>query len=180
MPTDRRLAEMKAGRPAPGLEALYFLYGRYLLMSCSSDKPGGLPANLQGLWCEDLQPPWESKYTTNINLEMNYWPSEVANLTECNEPLWSMINDLMVTGAQTAKAQYGARGWVLHHNTDHWRGTAPINNVDGVWPTGGAWLCYHLWEHFLFTGDKDSLAKRAHPAMNEASLFFADFLGKDP
>jgi alpha-L-fucosidase 2 len=110
---------------------------------------------------------------------MNYWPVEVCNLTECADPLFAMIDDLAVGGARTAHDQYGARGWVVHHNTDLWRGTAPINNIDGVWPTGGAWLCYHLWEHYLFTGDKKFLA-HAYPAMNGAALFFIDALVKDP
>jgi alpha-L-fucosidase 2 len=161
----------------PAFAALYFQYGRYLLIS--SSRPGGQPANLQGLWNELLDPPWESKWTLNINCEMNYWPAELCNLSECAEPLFAMIDDLSVGGARTAKDQYGARGWVVHHNTDLWRGTAPINNIDGVWPTGGAWLCYHLWEHYLFTGDKKFLA-RAYPDMKGASLFFVDDLVKDP
>jgi alpha-L-fucosidase 2 len=162
----------------PSLVELFFQYGRYLLIS--SSRPHTQPANLQGIWNELLSPPWESKFTTNINLEMNYWPAEPTNLSECAEPLFDLIDDLTISGARTAKKQYNARGWVLHHNTDGWRGTAPINNIDGVWPTGGAWLCYHLWEHYLFTGDKDFLAKRAYPAMKGACLFFADSLVKDP
>jgi alpha-L-fucosidase 2 len=133
---------------------------------------------LQGVWNELLDPPWESKWTLNINCEMNYWPVELCNLSECHEPLFDMIDDLTISGARTAKEQYGCRGWVVHHNTDLWRGTAPINNIDGIWPTGGAWLCQHLWEHYLFTGDKIFLA-RAYPAMKQASLFFMDFLVKD-
>ena len=162
----------------PAFAALFFQYGRYLLIA--SSRAGSQPANLQGVWNEKLDPPWESKYTTNINLEMNYWPAEVANLSDCTPPLFDMIDDLRVSGARTAQKQYHARGWVLHHNTDHWRGTAPINNIDGIWPTGGAWLCYHLWEHYLFTGDKEFLARKAYPAMKEASLFFIDSLVKDP
>jgi alpha-L-fucosidase 2 len=162
----------------PALAALFFQFGRYMLITAS--RPGSQAANLQGVWNELLNPPWESKYTTNINVEMNYWPAEVTNLSECADPLFDMIDDLRVSGARTAKEMYGCRGWVLHHNTDLWRGTAPINNIDGMWPTGGAWLCYHLWEHYLFTGDKDFLAKRAYPAMKEASEFFLDFLVKDP
>jgi alpha-L-fucosidase 2 len=162
----------------PALAALYFQFGRYMLISAS--RPGSQPANLQGVWNGLMQPPWESKMTTNINLEMNYWPVEVTNLSECATPLFDLIDDLTVSGARTAQKQYHARGWVLHHNTDLWRGTAPINNIDGVWPTGGAWLCYHLWEHYLFTGDKDFLAKRAYPAMKGASLFFVDSLVTDP
>jgi alpha-L-fucosidase 2 len=179
LPTDERLSQAKGlgleGDPA--LAALHFQYGRYLLIA--SSRPGSEPANLQGNWNDQLNPPWESKYTLNINFEMNYWPAEVANLGECHEPLFAMIDDLVISGARTAKKQYGCRGWVVHHNTDLWRGTAPINNIDGVWPTGGAWLCQHLWEHYLFTGDKKFLA-RAYPAMKEASLFFVDFLIKEP
>jgi alpha-L-fucosidase 2 len=162
----------------PALAALHFQYGRYLLIA--SSRPGSQPANLQGVWNEELNPPWESKYTLNINAEMNYWPAEVCNLSETHEPFFDLIDDLTISGARAAQKQYGARGWVVHHNTDLWRGAAPINNVDGFWPTGGAWLCHHLWEHYLFTGDKDFLKQRAYPAMKSASLFFVDFLIKDP
>ncbi len=180
LPTDERLRQLKpAGLAAdPALAALHFQYGRYLLIACS--RPGSQPANLQGVWNEELNPPWESKYTVNINAEMNYWPAEIGNLSECHEPFFDLIEDLTISGARAAKRQYGARGWVVHHNTDLWRGAAPINNVDGFWPTGGAWLCHHLWEHYLFTGDKKFLEKRAYPAMKSASLFFVDFLIKDP
>ena len=179
LPTDQRLARLKNHglETDPALAALHFQYGRYLLIA--SSRPGDEPANLQGVWNEELNPPWESKYTININLEMNYWPAETANLSECAEPLFALIDDLVISGGRTAKKQYGARGWVAHHNTDHWRGTAPINNIDGIWPTGGAWLCYHLWEHYLFTGDKKFLA-HAYPAMKGASEFFMDYLVKDP
>jgi len=179
LPTDQRLNLVKAAGLAgdPELAALFFQYGRYLLIS--SSRPGGQPANLQGLWNQELDPPWESKWTLNINCEMNYWPAEVANLSECTSPLFDMIDDLAISGGRTAREQYGARGWVVHHNTDLWRGSAPINNIDGVWPTGGAWLCYHLWEHYLFTGDKKFLA-RAYPDMKSASLFFMDYLARDP
>jgi alpha-L-fucosidase 2 len=179
LPTNERLSRVRTNGldGDPALAALHFQYGRYLLIA--SSRPGGQPANLQGLWNELLDPPWESKWTVNINCEMNYWPAEVANLSECHEPLFDMIDDLVISGQRTAKAQYGCRGWVLHHNTDLWRGTAPINNIDGVWPTGGAWLCYHLWEHYLFTGDKKFLL-RAYPALKEASLFFMDYLIEDP
>jgi alpha-L-fucosidase 2 len=179
LPTDKRLEQVKASglEGDPALAALYFQYGRYLLIS--SSRPGGQPANLQGVWNELLNPPWESKWTLNINCEMNYWPAEVANLGECTGPLFDMIDDLVVSGGRTAGEQYGCRGWVVHHNTDLWRGSAPINGVDGVWPTGGAWLCQHLWEHYLFTGDKKFLA-RAYPDMKQASQFFVDYLVKDP
>jgi alpha-L-fucosidase 2 len=178
LPTDQRLQQIKtAGLESdPALAALYFQYGRYLLIA--SSRPGSQPANLQGVWNALLDPPWESKWTLNVNCEMNYWPAELCNLSECHEPLFDMIDDLVVSGGRTAKAQYGCRGWVAHHNTDLWRGTAPINNIDGVWPTGGAWLCWHLWEHYLFTGDKKFLA-RAYPVMKGASEFFMDFLVAD-
>jgi alpha-L-fucosidase 2 len=183
LPTDERLGRVIAGgQPAldadPGLAALFFQYGRYMLIS--SSRPGTQSANLQGVWNPLLNPPWESKYTTNINVEMNYWPAEVTNLSECAQPLFDLISDLTVTGHAVAAEQYSARGWVVNHNTDIWRGAAPINNIDGVWPTGGAWLCQHLWEHYLFTLDKDFLANQAYPAMKGACLFFVDTLVKDP
>ena len=178
LPLDERLrAPDKSADPA--LISLYYQFGRYLLIA--SSRAGGQPANLQGVWNESLKPAWDSKYTVNINTEMNYWPAEVANLAECAEPLFGMLDDLVASGRKTATAHYGARGWVLHHNTDLWRGTAPINNSNhGIWPTGGAWLSRHLWEHFLFSGDRDFLAKRAYPVMKEAALFFVDYLVKDP
>lgn len=178
LPTDRRVEGFPSGND-PDLAALVFQYGRYLLIA--SSRPGGQPANLQGLWNHLLVPPWESKLTTNINLQMNYWPAEVANLPECAGPLFDLIADCALTGAATARTHYGARGWVLHHNTDLWRGTAPINGSDhGIWPTGGAWLCLHLWEHVQFTGDERFLADRAYPLMKQAALFFVDFLTEDP
>ena len=177
-PTNQRIGAFASGND-PGLAALAFQYGRYLLLA--SSRAGGQPANLQGLWNDSLQPPWDSKWTVNINTEMNYWPAEVANLPECVEPLFHLIEDCAATGRKTAQAHYGARGWVLHHNTDLWRGTAPINHSShGIWPTGGAWLCQHLWEHFLFTGDQIFLERRAYPLMKEAALFFVDYLSKDP
>ncbi|MGC4072078.1 MAG: glycoside hydrolase N-terminal domain-containing protein [Nibricoccus sp.] len=177
LPTDERIQAInKANDPA--LIALAFQFGRYLLIS--SSREGDQPANLQGIWNDLTTPPWGSKYTVNINTEMNYWPAEVANLSETTAPLFSMIDDLVVSGKETARAHYGARGWVLHHNTDLWRGTAPINASNhGIWPTGGAWLTQHLWEHYQFTGDKDFLAKSAYPVLKEASLFFVDYLVKD-
>lgn len=180
LPTDERLKLAKTSgiNGDPALAALYFQYGRYLLIA--SSRPGTQPANLQGIWNDSLNPPWESKWTLNINCEMNYWPAEVCNLSECHEPLFDLIHDLVISGGRTAREQYGCRGWVVHHNTDLWRGSAPINNIDGVWPTGGAWLCEHLWEHYLFTGDKEFLARRAYPAMKSASQFFQDFLVRDP
>lgn len=180
LPTDERQRRLRTNplTEDPALVALHFQYGRYLLIA--SSRPGSQPANLQGVWNEEINPPWESKYTLNINAEMNYWPAELCNLSECHEPLFDLIDDLTISGGRAAKEQYGARGWVVHHNTDLWRGAAPINNVDGFWPTGGAWLCHHLWEHYLFTGDKKFLKQRAYPAMKTASLFFVDFLVKDP
>ncbi|HEY7118906.1 MAG TPA: glycoside hydrolase family 95 protein [Tepidisphaeraceae bacterium] len=179
-PTDQRLKELVDHAEAdPGLAALYFQFGRYLLIA--SSRAGGQPANLQGLWNDSLTPPWDSKWTVNINTEMNYWPAEVTNLSECTAPLFQMIEDCAQTGAKTARAHYDARGWVLHHNTDLWRGTAPINKSNhGIWVSGGAWLCRHLWEHYLFTGDKQFLAETAYPLMKGASQFFVDFLVKDP
>jgi len=165
--------------PDPDLAALFFQFGRYLLIA--SSRPGAQPANLQGIWNDSLKPSWDSKYTVNINTEMNYWPAEVCALPECAEPLFDLIEDCAASGRKTAQAHYGARGWVLHHNTDLWRGTAPINASNhGIWPTGGAWLCRHLWEHYLYTGDQDFLARRGYPAMKEAALFFLDYLVQDP
>ncbi|MBM3879514.1 MAG: glycoside hydrolase family 95 protein [Verrucomicrobia bacterium] len=176
--TDERLRRVRQG-PDPALAALYFQFGRYLLIA--SSRPGTQPANLQGIWNDQLRPPWDSKWTVNINTEMNYWPAEVANLAECHEPLFDLIDDCRVTGRKTAQAHYGCRGWVLHHNTDLWRGTAPINHANhGIWVTGGAWLAHHLWEHYRFGGDREFLARRAYPALKEAALFFTDFLVRDP
>jgi alpha-L-fucosidase 2 len=177
-PTDQRIAEFAAAGD-PQLAALAFQFGRYLLIGCS--RPGGQPANLQGIWNDKLSPPWESKYTCNINTEMNYWPAESANLAECTAPLFDALDDLVISGRQTAQAHYGARGWVLHHNFDLWRGTAPINASDhGIWVSGGSWLSMHLWEHYLYSGDKEFLARRAYPVMKQAALFFCDYLVDDP
>lgn len=180
LPTDERVRRVrKAGSidADPALAALHFNYGRYLLIACS--RPGTQPANLQGIWNELLNPPWEGKYTTNINFQMNYWIAELTGLGECHEPFFTAVDDLRISGARTAEQLYRSRGWVLHHNFDLWRGTAPINNIDGLWPTGGAWLCQHLWERWLFTRDRAFLADRAYPAMREASLFFVDYLVRD-
>jgi alpha-L-fucosidase 2 len=177
-PTDRRIADF-AKQDDPQFAKLYFQFGRYLLIA--SSRPGSQPANLQGIWNESLNPPWESKWTVNINTEMNYWPVEVTNLAECHEPLFSLLEDVAASGAKTAKAHYNCRGWVLHHNTDLWRGTAPINASNhGIWVTGGAWLCQDLWEHYAFTGDETFLERRAYPIMKGAAEFFVDFLIEDP
>ena len=163
----------------PQLAELLFQYGRYLMIA--SSRPGGQPANLQGLWNESLSPPWESKYTANINVEMNYWGTETCNLAECGEPLFEAVTELSEAGRSTAREHYGARGWVMHHNFDLWRGCAPINASNhGIWPTGGAWLCQHLWWHYLFTGDEEFLATTAYPAMKGAAEFFSDYLVEDP
>jgi alpha-L-fucosidase 2 len=180
LPTDERVKRVRATGDLtgdPALTTLLFQYGRYLLIA--SSRPGGQPANLQGIWNELLAPPWESKFTTNINFEMNYWLAELTNLSECHEPFFDLVDDVAVSGRRTARAQYGASGWVLHHNTDLWRGTAPINNIDGMWPTGGAWVAHHFWERYLFTGDREFLARRAYPVMKGAAEFFVDFLVKD-
>ncbi|MHC4243568.1 MAG: glycoside hydrolase family 95 protein, partial [Planctomycetota bacterium] len=177
-PTEQRI-ENFANQDDRQLVELYFQFGRYLLIA--SSRPGSQPANLQGIWNDNINPPWDSKYTTNINTEMNYWPAEVTNLSECHQPLFDMLKDVVQTGRKTAQTHYGCRGWVLHHNTDLWRGTAPINNSNhGIWVTGGAWLCQHLWEHYMFGGDKKFLEEQAYPIMKEAALFFVDFLIEDP
>ena len=178
LPTNERI-EKFASSYDPSFVALYLQYGRYLLIS--SSRPGTQPANLQGIWNDLLTPPWGSKYTSNINLEMNYWPAELLNLSPMHEPLFKMAEELHEAGKQTAKEHYNAPGWVLHHNTDLWRGTAPINAANhGIWVSGGAWLCHHLWEHYLFTQDKAFLKNRAYSVMKEAALFFNSFLVKDP
>ena len=176
-PTLERLNEtLKVDDPA--LAALYYQYGRYLLIA--SSRPGSQPANLQGIWNDQMQPPWDSKMTVNINTEMNYWLAEPTNLAECHVPLFDMLSDVSVTGREVARVHYGARGWVLHHNTDLWRGAAPINAADhGIWPTGGAWLSQHLWWHYQFGGDRQFLAAKAYPILREAALFFVDTLVED-
>jgi alpha-L-fucosidase 2 len=178
LPTDQRIAAFATGND-PELVALLFQYGRYLMIG--SSRPGGQPANLQGIWNSSNSPAWDSKYTDNINTEMNYWPVEETNLSECHLPLFDALRDLAQSGANTAREHYNARGWVLHHNFDLWRGTAPINASDhGIWQTGGAWLSTHLWEHYLFTGDQNFLRATAYPLMKSAALFFVDALVKDP
>ena len=168
-PTDVRVRRSPEADD-PSLASLYFQYARYLLIS--SSRPGTQPANLQGIWNDSLYPPWGSKYTININTEMNYWPAEVTNLAECAEPLFAMVRDLSETGARFARDHYGAPGWVTHHNTDLWRAAGPIDGAFwGMWPTGGAWLSLHLWEHYIFNPDREFLA-RAYPLMRGAAEFF--------
>lgn len=162
----------------PGLATLLFNYGRYLLIS--SSQPGCQPANLQGIWNDQVLAPWDGKYTVNINLEMNYWPADITNLMETNQPLFQMLKELSVTGAKTAKEMYGAKGWVLHHNTDIWRSTGVVDGAFwGMWPNGGAWLTQHLWQHYLYSGDKGFLTEY-YPVMKGAADFVLDFLVEHP
>ena len=175
--TDQRIAAVPR-QPDAALAALYVQYARYLLLS--SSRPGSQPANLQGLWNEGVHPPWEGKYTININTQMNYWPAGPANLGECVEPLLKMVEELAVNGARTARNSYGARGWVAHHNTDLWRAAAPIDGaLWGMWPTGGAWLCTTLWDHYQYH-PSPALLRRLVPLFSGASLFFLDTLVEDP
>ena len=175
--TDVRVEEF-ATADDPQLVELYFQFGRYLLIS--SSRPGGQPANLQGIWNDQLMPPWDSKYTVNINAEMNYWPSEITNLSELNEPLVQMVKELSETGQKTAQDMYGANGWVLHHNTDIWRLNGPIDGATwGMWLMGGAWLSQHLYDKYAYNGDTEYL-KSVYPAIKGATLFFLDFLIEEP
>jgi len=176
LPTDERIRRF-AENEDPSLAALMFQFGRYLLIACS--RPGGQAATLQGIWNQDLTPPWGSRYTININTQMNYWPAESANLSECSEPLFSMLQELSLSGARTATEMYAARGWTCHHNTDLWRSSAPIDGAAGFWPMGGAWLATHLWQHYLFTGDQEFL-KRVYPVMRGSALFVLDILAVYP
>ncbi|PYI53884.1 glycoside hydrolase family 95 protein [Paenibacillus flagellatus] len=179
LPTDERLARVRDGGRDAGLEALFFQYGRYLLLA--SSRPGTLPANLQGIWCDSFTPPWESDYHININLQMNYWPAEVANLAECHEPVFDLLDRLRENGRRTARTVYGARGFVAHHATDLWADTAIQGNyIPAVfWPTGGAWLALHAWDHYRFGRSETFLAERAYPILKEAAEFFLDFLVED-
>ena len=188
LPTNERLKSFEQDPTDNGLTELYYQYGRYLLIA--SSRPGGLPANLQGIWNRHVQPPWGSNYTTNINTEMNYWPAEITNLPECFLPLSDFIGRLAVNGAQTAKVNYGInRGWLAHHNSDVWAQTAPTGGYDSdpkgaprwsCWPMAGVWLCQHLWEHYAFGGDKKYLSKTAYPLMKGAAEFLLQWLQKDP
>ena len=177
-PTDERIADLKKGLPDQELLSKIFQFGRYILVS--SSRTGSEPANLQARWNQDLLPNWGSKYTININTEMNYWPAEVTNLSETHTPLFHMIKDLAENGAKTAKIYYNAGGWVAHHNTDLWRGTAPVDAARyGMWPVGGVWLCQHIWEHYLFTGDVEFL-KEYYPVMKGAAQFLMDIMIINP
>ena len=178
IPTDERLSRVAAGADDPALAALYFQFGRYLLIG--SSRPGGMPANLQGLWNRELAPPWDSKYTININTEMNYWPAEAANLSEMHLPLFDLVDAARPDGQHVARALYGAGGFVIHHNTDIWGDAVPIDGVNsGLWPMGGAWLSLHFWDHYDFTRDRDFLARRAYPVIKEAAQFLLDYMVDD-
>jgi len=175
--THLRVKNFKDGKDV-ALNTLFFQYGRYLLIS--SSQPGGQPANLQGIWNDQLLAPWDGKYTININLQMNYWPAEVTNLSEMHQPLFQMLKELSVTGKETAKSMYNCNGWMTHHNTDIWRSTGPTDGAYWcMWPNGGAWLCQHLWQHYLYTGNKAFL-KEYYPVLKGASDFFLDFLVEHP
>lgn len=178
LPTDERLKRVQAGEADAALESLYFQFGRYLLMA--SSRPGTMAANLQGIWNDRLAPSWESKYTININTEMNYWPAEVTNLSELHTPLFDLIENARSDGRSVAKKLYNARGFVIHHNTDAWGHAVPIDGVgSGIWPMGAAWLCLHLWDHYEFTQDRRFLARQGYPLMKEAAEFFLDYLIDD-
>lgn len=177
LPTDERLKKFNAAYD-PQFVSLYFQYGRYLLIS--SSQPGGQPANLQGIWNNRMNPPWDSKYTININAEMNYWPAEKTSLSELHEPFLKMVEELSVTGKETARTMYHARGWMAHHNTDIWRATGAVDAAFwGAWTLGGGWTSQHVWEHYLYCADQKYLAK-IYPVLKGASQFFADFLVKHP
>jgi alpha-L-fucosidase 2 len=178
--TDERLKRIEKGSADPGLVATYFQYGRYLLMSCS--RPGSMPANLQGLWNDKMNAAWNADYHLNINIQMNYWPAEVCNLSECHEPLFDLMDMLSKpdSGGRVAKVDYGCHGWVAHHLTDPFGFAAPADSVVGIWPMGAAWMCEHPYQHYLFTGDKEFLAKRGYPLMKGAARFILDFLVEAP
>ena len=180
LPTDQRITRFRDGGPDPGLSALYFQFGRYLL--ASSSRPGTQPANTQGIWSHQVQIPWSGNWTTNINTQMNYWPAEICNLPECHEPLFRLIDEQAVNGRTTARVNYNCRGWTAHHNADLWRfsGSVTGNPCYAMWPVGGAFLCQHLWERYLFSGDKQFLSQRAYPVMKGAAQFFLDWLIENP
>jgi len=174
---DQRIKQFDSSND-PALMALYFEFGRYLLIS--SSRPGGQPANLQGIWNQDLRPAWSSKWTTNINLEMNYWQADVGDLWETQQPLWNLIRDLRITGGDTARVNYHSAGWVLHHNTDIWRAAAPVDGSWGMWPMGAVWLANQMWDHYEFSEDKLFLRSDAYPAMKSAAEFVLDYLVEAP
>jgi alpha-L-fucosidase 2 len=177
-PTNKRINQFWKDPNDPGFLALYVQYGRYLMIS--SSRLGGQPANLQGIWNNKLNPPWKSKYTTNINAEMNYWPAELTNLSECHEPFIKLINECALTGEDVAREQYDCDGWVLHHNTDIWRNTAPIAlSFIGPWISGSGWVSHHLWERYQFTLDKEFL-KKEYPVIKKAAQFYSEYLIEDP
>lgn len=177
LPTDERLRNFRSTSD-PQLVELYFQFGRYLLIS--SSQPGGQPANLQGIWNASMRPPWDSKYTININAEMNYWPAEKTNLSELHEPFLKMVEELSVTGRETARVMYGARGWAVHHNTDIWRATGAVDGpLWGCWTGSAGWMTQHLWEHYLYNGDRAYLEK-IYPVLRNAALFYVDFLVRHP
>ena len=178
LPSNERLARVKAGSVDLALEALYFQFGRYLLIS--SSRPGSLAANLQGKWNDSLAPSWDSKYTININTEMNYWPSETTGLSDLQGPLFDLVDKAREDGRHVAKSMYGARGFVIHHNTDAWGHAGPIDGVrSGIWPSGGAWLSLHFWDHYDFTRDREFLRARAYPVLKEATEFLLDYMVPD-
>jgi alpha-L-fucosidase 2 len=178
LPTDERLRQNRAGPADPGLAATLFQYGRYLLIA--SSRPGDMPANLQGIWSWHMNAPWNADYHTNINVQMNYWPAEVANLSDCHLPLFDLMDLLVKPGERTARLHYGARGWVVHHLTDAWGFTVPADGLQGIWPVGAAWLAAHPWEHYRFTGDRAFLEKRGWPLMKGAARFILDYLVEAP
>lgn len=179
LPTDERLRAVQSGTADTGLSALYFQYGRYLLIS--SSRPGSMAANLQGIWAEGLNPPWNADYHININIQMNYWPAELTNLSELHQPFFELTENLQSRGAVTAKKVYNSDGFVAHHTTDAWYFTAPIGNPQyGMWPMGAAWCCQHLWEHYAFTRDETFLRDRAFPVIEQSVKFFEDYLVEDP
>ena len=176
-PTDQRLKKFDSAND-PQLVSLYYQFGRYLLIS--SSQPGGQPCNLQGIWNNKLYPPWDSKYTININAEMNYWPAEKTNLAELHQPFLQMVREMSVTGSRTAREMYGTRGWMAHHNTDIWRSTGAVDGAFwGIWNNGGGWTSQHIWEHYLYSGDKNFLAEN-YPVLKNAALFYEDFLVEHP
>lgn len=182
LPTDERIRTFQMGND-PQLITLLFQYGRYLLIT--SSRPGTQPANLQGIWNDMMRPPWSSNYTININTQMNYWPAETTNLAECHQPLLDFIGELSVNGAETARVNYGCRGWTAHHNSDFWRHSGQVgaygdgDPVWACWPMGGAWLCQHLWEHYAFGGDESYLRHHAYPVLKSAAQFCLDWLIED-